>query len=53
MGSSPDRVKPTTVRLVFVASPLIMQHEGEDWLARNEDNVSEWCDMSTRGLLFQ
>ena len=29
MGSSPDRVKPTTVRLVFVASPLIMQHEGE------------------------
>jgi len=22
-------------------------------LARNEDNVSEWGDMSTRGLLFQ
>jgi hypothetical protein len=20
--------------------------------ARNQDNVSEWCDMSTRGLLF-
>ena len=23
------------------------------WLARNCDNVSEWSDMSTRGLLFQ
>jgi hypothetical protein len=23
------------------------------WLARNKDNVSEWSDMSTRGLLFQ
>ena len=24
-----------------------------DWLARNRDNVSEWGDMSIRGLLFQ
>ena len=23
------------------------------WLARNLDNVSEWDDMSIRGLLFQ
>jgi hypothetical protein len=22
-------------------------------LARNQDNVSEWIDLSTRGLLFQ
>ena len=22
-------------------------------MARNQDNVSEWSDMSTRGLLFQ
>jgi len=22
-------------------------------LARNQNNVSEWSDMSTRGLLFQ
>ena len=22
-------------------------------LARNQDNVSDWSDMSTRGLLFQ
>jgi hypothetical protein len=25
----------------------------KDWLARNQDNVSEWGDMSIRGLLFQ
>ena len=24
-----------------------------DWLAWNQDNVSEWCDMSIRRLLFQ
>ena len=23
-----------------------------DWLARNHENVSEWGDMSIRGLLF-
>ena len=23
------------------------------WLVRNQNNVSEWSDMSTRGLLFQ
>jgi hypothetical protein len=23
------------------------------WLARNQNNVSEWSDMSIRGLLFQ
>ena len=25
----------------------------KDWLARNQNNVSEWSDRSTRGLLFQ
>ena len=29
VGSSPNRVKPKTMILVFVASPLIMQHYGE------------------------
>ena len=24
-----------------------------DWLARNQNNMSEWSDMSTRNLLFQ
>ena len=25
----------------------------KDWLALNEDNVSEWSDMSIHGLYFQ
>jgi len=24
----------------------------KDWLARNQDNVSKWGDISIRGLLF-
>ena len=28
MGSSPGRVKPKTIKLVFVASSLSRQHEG-------------------------
>jgi hypothetical protein len=26
--------------------------KSNDWLARNQDNVSEWDEMSIRGLLF-
>ena len=29
MDSSPDRVNPKTMKLVFVASPLSTQHKGE------------------------
>jgi len=25
----------------------------KDWLAWNQDNVTNWCDMSIRGSLFQ
>jgi hypothetical protein len=44
VGSSPDRVKPKTMKLVFVVSQLTTQHygEGKDWLARNQNNVSQW-----------
>jgi hypothetical protein len=30
-----------------------LRRKSKDWLARNQTNVSEWSDMSTRGLLFQ
>ena len=30
-----------------------LRRKSKDWLTRNQDNVSEWSDMSTRGLLFQ
>jgi len=52
-GSSPDRVKSKTIKFVFVASPLNMQHlrsKSKHGLAHNE---SEWGDMSICGLLFQ
>ena len=27
--------------------------KSNDWLTENQDNVSEWGDMSIHGLLFQ
>ena len=30
-----------------------LRRKSKNWLARNQDNVSEWGDMSIRGLLFQ
>jgi hypothetical protein len=30
-----------------------MRSKSKDWLALNQDNVSEWSDMSIRRLLFQ
>ena len=37
----------------FSAKHAALRSKSEDWLARNQNNVSEWSDMSTRGLLFQ
>ena len=37
----------------FSAKPAALRSKSKDWLARNQNNVSEWSDMSTRGLLFQ
>ena len=37
----------------FSAKHAALRRENEDWLARNQNNVSEWSDMSTSGLLFQ
>jgi len=30
-----------------------LKRKSKNGLARNQDNVSEWDDMSIRGLLFQ
>jgi hypothetical protein len=51
VGSSPDQVKPKTIKLIFVVSPK--GRKSKDWLAQNQDNLSEWGDMSISGLLFQ
>ena len=41
-------VKPKTLKFVFVAS--LLSRNSKNWLARNQDrnqdNVSEWSDMS-------
>jgi hypothetical protein len=55
VGSSPDRVKPKIINCVFVAynaKHAVLRRKSKDWLARNQDNVSEWSDMYIRGLLF-
>jgi hypothetical protein len=33
--------------------PTALSRKSKYWLARNQNNVSQWSDMSTRGLLFQ
>ena len=37
----------------FSAKHAALRSKSKDWLTRNQDNVSEWGDMSIRGLLFQ
>ena len=37
----------------FSAKLAALQIKSKDWLTRNQNNVSEWSNISTRGLLFQ
>jgi hypothetical protein len=37
----------------FSADHATIRRKSKDWLAQNQDNVSEWGDMSICGLLFQ
>jgi hypothetical protein len=37
----------------FSVKYAALRRKSKDWLARNQNNVSEWSDMSTRGVLFQ
>jgi len=38
---------------LFFAKHTALRGKCKEWLARNQDNVSEWGDKSTCGLLFQ
>ena len=46
-----------SIKLVFAAFLLYnhtaLSRKSKDWLAHNQNNVSEWSDMSNRGWLFQ
>ena len=37
----------------FSTKHAALRSKSKDWLARNQNNVSEWSDMSTHRLLFQ
>jgi hypothetical protein len=37
----------------FSTKHTVLRRKSKDWLARNQNNVSEWGSMSIRGLLFQ
>jgi hypothetical protein len=37
----------------FSAKHAALRRKSKDLLAWNQDNVSKWCNMSIRGLLFQ
>ena len=54
MGSSPDLVKPKTIKLVCVAynaKHAALRSKRKDQLVRNQNNVSDSGDMSIRGLV--
>ena len=37
----------------FSSKHSVLRSKSKDWLARNQNNVSEWSNMSTQGLLLQ
>ena len=37
----------------FSAKYTALRSKNKNWLAQNQDNESEWSDMSTCGVLFQ
>jgi hypothetical protein len=37
----------------FSSKHASLKRKSKDWLASNQDNVSEWSDMYIGGLLFQ
>ena len=36
----------------FSAKHAALRRNSKEWLSRNQNNVSEWSDMFSRGLLF-
>jgi len=37
----------------FSTKHTALRSKSRDWLGRNQNNVSEWNNMSARGMLFQ
>ena len=52
--SRPDQTKNYKIDICcFSANHAAFRRKKKDWLARNQDNVSAWGDMSIPGHLFQ
>jgi hypothetical protein len=48
------QIKDYNISIVwFSAKYAAVRRKNRDWLARNQVNMSEWSDMSTRRLLLQ
>jgi hypothetical protein len=47
------QTKDYTIGICFFSTKhAALRRKGKDWLVRNQNNVSEWGNMSTCGLLF-
>jgi hypothetical protein len=47
------QTKDYKIVICCFAKHAALRNKSKDWSARNQNNVSEWSDMSTRRLLFQ
>jgi hypothetical protein len=57
--SSPPLTTACKILVILIDNSFVEQVEeytclkSKDWLGRNQNNMSEWSDISIRGLLFQ
>jgi hypothetical protein len=52
--SRSDEIKDYKISICCLsAKHAALRRKGKDWLARNQDNVCEWGDISIHRLLFQ
>ena len=52
MGSNPGQIKLETMKLVIAAKNASQSRTKSDWLTQNQENMSEWSDISIRRRLF-
>ena len=51
--SRSDQTKHYTIGICcFSSKHASLKRKSKDWMARNQDNVSEWSDMSIRDCCF-
>jgi hypothetical protein len=52
--SRSDQTKDYVIGICcFSSKHAALRRKSKDWLARNQNNVSKWGDMSSHGLLYQ